>query len=171
MKILTNLYAIEAEVRLGLESSYNARRILEVRGLAADEKMAMVQDYIACLTKRLPEAFDIDVLTEMQHILITCRDDFKLARSSRHLDRIISILYLFRKAIRKAAKEAPQQRHISMKLFKSTLSLPGTPKHVLAIFIGINFISDKEVFEKKHILQSYSKPYTECACCRRLFFS
>jgi len=153
-EIVKNLAAIEAEVRLGLESSFNARRILEVRGLAADEKMALVHEYIACLTKRLPEAFDIDVLTEMQHVLITCRDDFKMARTSRHLSRIISILYLFRKAIRKETRDAPSERHLSMKLFKSKLFLPGGVKHVLAILVGVNFISDREVFEKKHVLQS-----------------
>lgn len=153
-EILYNLSVIEAEVRLGLESSFNARRILEVRGLAADEKMALVHEYIACLTKRLPEAFDIDVLTEMQHVLITCRDDFKMARSSRHLSRIISILYLFRKSIRHAIKESPLQRHLSMKLFKSKLYIPGVQKHVLALLVGVNFISNREIFEKKHILQT-----------------
>jgi hypothetical protein len=152
-QIKRNLPLIESELRLGLESSYYARRILEIKGLAADEKMAMVQEYIARQIKRLPQAFDIDVLTEMQHVLITCRDEFKMVRSSRHLSRIICVLYLFRQGIRRALREAPEERHLNVKLFKSKLHSPAGIKHVLAIIVGLNFIRDREVFDKKHLLQ------------------
>lgn len=153
-QILTNLPIIETEVCLGVESSYYARRILEVKGLTADEKTALIQEYIAYLTARLPKAFDVDVLTEMQHVLVMCRDDFKAARDCRHLSRIISIQYLFRKSLRESVKDSPQNRHLSIKLFKSKIHLPSGPKNVLCVLVGVNFLRDKEIFEKKHLLSA-----------------
>ncbi len=151
-EIRRNLPIIEMETRLGVESSYYARRILEVKGLSADEKTAMVQEYIAFLVRRLPKEFDIDVMTEMQHVLVMCRDDFKTLRSSRHLSRIISVHYLFRKSLRQAVKLAPEKRHLSLKLFRTRLHLPEEEKNVLGILVGVNFLQDKEVFEKRHLL-------------------
>ena len=52
-------------------------RILEIKGLSADEKTALVQEHVAHLAKRLPHEFDEDVMTELQHVLMICRDDFK----------------------------------------------------------------------------------------------
>jgi len=151
-QILTNLPIIESEVKLGIMSGYYARRILEIKGLAADEKTAMIQECITYLVKRLPKSFDIDVLTEMQHALVMCRDDFKASRESRHLSRIISGHYLFRRAIRDAIKEVPDQRYLFVKLFKTLVRHSGSFKQVVGVLVGVNFIRDKEIFEKKHII-------------------
>src|SRR5262249_55338996 len=42
-----NLPILETEVRLGVQSAYYARRILEIKGLSADAKTAAIQEYIA----------------------------------------------------------------------------------------------------------------------------
>lgn len=151
-EIQCNLPIIVTEARLGVESSYYARRILEVKGLSPDEKTAMVQEYITYLVGRLPKDFDLDVMSEMQHVLVMCRDDFKAVRESRHLSRIISIHYLFRKALREAVKLSPEKRHLSLKLFRARLHLPDGEKTVLGLIVGVNFLKDQEVFEKRHLL-------------------
>lgn len=151
-EIQGNLPIIESEVRLGLESSYYARRILEVKGLSPDKKTTMIQEYIANLVRRLPRNFDIDIMSEMQHVLVICRDDFKAVRGTRHLSRIISVQYLFRKALREAVKLFPEKRHLSLKLFRAKLRLPDGDKTIVGILVGVNFLKDQEVFEKKHLL-------------------
>lgn len=149
-----NLPIIEAEIRMGVESSYYARRILEIKGLSADAKTALIQEYIAYLIKRKPENFDYDLLTEMQHVLVMCSDEFKAARDCRHLSRIISYHYLFRRSLREAVELLPQKRHLSLKLFKTTLHLINEEKKILSIIVGVNFIRDKEIFEQKHLLNA-----------------
>lgn len=152
-QILAQFPIIESEIKMGLESSYYARRILEVKGLTADTKTASIHEHIAHLAKRLPKSFDLDILAEMQHFLVICREELKSTRSSRHLSRIISIQYLFRKALRQAIKESPEQRFIYLKIFNSQINLTKGKKNTLSILAGINFLQDKEILEKKHLLK------------------
>ncbi len=149
-KLQHNLPIIETETRLGVQSAYYARRILDIKGQALDEKTTSVQDYIAYLIKRRPQDFDVDLMSEMQHVLVICRDDFKTPRESRHLSRVISVHYLFRKALREAVRLSPEMRHLSLKLFRARIH----QKPVLAILVGVNFLRDKEVFEKSHIMKA-----------------
>jgi len=153
-EITRNLPIIETEVCLGVESSYYARRILEVKGLSNDEKTAMIQEYIAYIVARLPKEFNYDVFTEMQHLLVMCQDEFKAKREVRHLSRIICVQYLFRNALRESVKKAPEKRHLSLKLFKAKLSLNDEKKSVLGVLVGLNFLSDKEIFEEAHLIKA-----------------
>lgn len=153
-QIQANLPIIETELRLGIESSYDARRILEIKGLTTDEKTAVIQEYVSYLMKRLPREFDHDVLTEMQHVLVMCREEFKAARECRHLSRIISVHYLFRKSLRDSVKRVPQKRHLSLKLFKARIKAEDGFKTVLAVLVGVNFFRDKEIFDKTHVLKA-----------------
>ena len=109
-EIKRNLPIMETEARLGVESNYHARRILEIRGIGVDEKMALVQEQIAFLAHRHPRHFDGDILSEMQHVLVICREDFKQERTSRHLTRIIGVHALFRKRLREEVKLAPEKK-------------------------------------------------------------
>lgn len=153
-EIKKNFPMIQKETVLGVVSSYYARRILEIKGLSADVKTALVHENISILIKRLPNDFDYDVFTEMQHVLMICPDSFKDVRSSRHLSRIISVQYLFRRSLFEAIKISPNKRHLKLKLFKSHLRRGDSEKNVLGIVVGINLLSDKEVFEERHVLKS-----------------
>ncbi|MEI8365742.1 MAG: hypothetical protein WCF65_04910 [Parachlamydiaceae bacterium] len=153
-QITDNLPALETELQMGLASSYDARRILEIKGFSRDEKTALIQDNIAYLIDHRPADFDQDVLTEMQHVLLICREDFKEARECRHLSRIIGIHYLFRKGLREAVKKFPQKRHFKLKLFRSRIKHSDGHKTVLAVLIGVNFFRDKEALDKPHLLKA-----------------
>lgn len=153
-ELLRNLPIIETELRFGMQSAYYARRILEIKGLSADAKTASIQEDIAYLIARMPKLFDYDLLTEMQHILVMCRDEFKAERECRHFSRIISIHYLFRKGLREAVKAEPEKRHLSLKLFKTTLHQASGEKNVLGVVVGINFLKQQEFFEERHLLSA-----------------
>jgi len=151
VEIRRNFPNLETEVRLGVSSGYYARRILEIKGFSIDQKTALIQEYITYLIKRLPNQFDFDVFTEMQHVLVKCSDGFKRARKSKHLSRIISIIYLFRRNLYEAWKIAPQKRHVMVKLFKERIK---GERKVLGILVGIYFLDEKEILEDRHVLKA-----------------
>lgn len=166
-----NLPIIETEVRLGMQSTYYAQRILEIKGVAGDAKTAMIQECIAYLLVRLPKVFENDLLTEMQHVLVMCRDEFKAARDCRHLSRIISVHYLFRKSLRESVKATPSRRHLSLKIFRATIHLPSKDKAVLGVLVGLNFLGDKEVFEERQLLSAIQNYIPNSQAVENSFFA
>lgn len=153
-QIQNHLPAIETEIEMGLASSYYAKKILEIKGFSADEKTAAIQEHIAFLIDRFPKNFNQDALTEMQHILLICREEFKAARECRHLSRIIGVHYFFRQRLLEAFKDAPEKRHLNLKLFRARLNFENEQKNVLSVLVGVNFFKDKEVFDKVHLIKA-----------------
>ena len=166
-----NLPTIESELYLGMSSSYNARKILEIKGLSSDEKTARILEYIHTVATRRPENFDQEVYSDLQHMLVTVRDDFKTLRDTNHLSRIITIHYLFRKNLRKVVKLAPEKRHLSLKIFKARLKSEEESKPVLGIIVAINFLREKEVFEEKHLLKAIQNYLPHVSAMEGSFFA
>ncbi len=169
--IQNHLPILETEVKLGLESSYYARRILESKGLSTEEKTALIHEYIANLIQKFPKHFDLDLLSEMQHFMVICRDDFKSFRHSRHLMRIISIQYLFRKWLREAVMVFPGKRHLSLKISRANLADRKGTKKVLFIIVGVNLFKEKEVFQKKHLLKAIQNYLPSAVYVENSFYS
>jgi len=144
-----NLPIIESEIRLGMESYYQACRILEIRGLTCDEKTALIQENIVSLIKHRPQDFDYDILSEMQHFLVLCKEEFKQNRCWRHMSRIICVHYLFRKTLKPALEIYPERRYINIKLIRAFIE---NKKKVLGIAIGMSYLKENERFEARHIL-------------------
>lgn len=153
--IRRNLPIIETEIRLGIISVYHASRILEIKGLSADQKTSLIQEKISALVQRRPSDFDYDIFSQMQHFLVMCRNEFKAMRESHHMSRIIYVFYLFRKSLRREVEAFPNKRHLSLKLIKARLHLPLGIKRVLGVFIGMNFLKENEVFEQRHLVRSF----------------
>lgn len=166
-----NLPIVETELRMGMQSAYHARRILEIKGLSADAKTVMIQEYIAFLMGRLTKHFDHNILTEMQHILVICREEFKAVRDCRHLSRIISVHYLFRKYLHEAVRKDPDKRHLSLKIHKSCIRLPTGQKPVLSIMVGINFLQETEIFEERHLISAIQNYIPTAKAVENSFFS
>lgn len=166
-----NFAIIESELQIGIPSIRNARRILEIKGLTTDEKTAMIQEMIVQFMERRPGEFDQDILTEMQHALVTCSEEFKKNRGSRHLGRIICVQYLFRKNLRESVRVAPKKRHLSLKIFRAKVNHNGAPKKVLGVLVGINFFRDKERFEKSHILKAIQNYIPETQVVHDSFYA
>ncbi len=152
--ILANLPILGSEIRLGINSSYYARRILEIRGLSANDKTAIIQENISNLVQRMPEHFERDLINEMQHLLVFCHDEFKENRCCSHLTRIIALTYLFRKQIVSLVKKSPFKRHIAIKIFSSQIDHSSARKRVLSLLLVINFVKQNEVFEKTQLLKA-----------------
>ncbi len=153
-RIRQHLPIIETEIRLGLVSVYHASRILEIKGLSADEKTALIQERIASLLEKRPADFDYDIFSQMQHFLVMCGDEFKAIREYGHMSRIVYVFYLFRKAVRMQVEGAFFQRHLNLKFSKTQLHLPFGVKRVVGVFVGINFLNDNEIFDQRHVLKA-----------------
>lgn len=149
-----HLPIIESEIRLGIESLYQASRILEIKGLSADEKTAMIQENIASLVKHRPQDFDYDVFAEMQHFLVMCKDEFKAIREYRHMSRIIYVHYLFRRALKHSYEAFPERRYLSLKLVRARLHTFPQKKIVLGVLVGMSFLKENEHFEERHIVSA-----------------
>lgn len=166
-----NLPLIETELRLGVNSDYYARRILEIKGASPDVKTSMIQQHVAALVKRMPKAFSKSVFTEMQHILVLCHEDFKAQRSISHLTRMIGGHYLFRKQLLQHVQHSPNKRHVAVKIFKTTVQFPAGPKRMLAVMVGLNFLREKEVFEQRNLLKAIKKYVPSAEAIDQTFFS
>ena len=158
-EIRRNFKLIETELRLGLISHYQARRILEFKGLSNDGKTAMIQEKIGSLIQSRSQDFDRGMFSQMQHFLVTCCDEFKSERDYHHISRIISNIYSVRNLMKRNIEVLPNQRHIIIKLLKTRLisqqKLDGA-RYVLGILLGLNFLREHEIFEKGHLISAIS---------------
>lgn len=151
-----NLEGIESEILLGMQSAFYAKRILEAKGTSPDTKTALIQEHIAHLMDWRPGLADQNLINEMHHFLVVSRDEFKEVRKSKHLSRIIAIQYYFKKMLFK--KDVEDKRSLLLKIFRSEIDSTKSPRNVLGIVVGINFLRDKEIFEKRqlmHAIQNY----------------
>lgn len=152
---------LESEICLGTASAYYARRILEVRGMAMDEKAAQIHEQMVHLVKRFPALFTSDLYNEMQHLMVTCCDGFKEQRTVSHLSRLIAAYSYFRSTLHKAAAMASHRRHLFIKVLPGILMNPAsgsTPRRVLGVLIAVHFANEAEGIEKQHVyrtLQQY----------------
>lgn len=157
-EVRRNLHAIETEIRLGVVSTYHARRILEFKGLSTDGKTAMIQEKISSLIQSHSKDFDQGIFSQMQHFLVTCHEDFKKVRDYHHMSRIISNLYSVRKLLKQNTEVFPTKRHVIFKFLKTRLNLAGQKeKPVLGILVGLNFLREHEVFEASHLTHAIQK--------------
>lgn len=155
-----NLKGIETEIRLGVSSNYHARRILEFKGLSTEGKTALIQEKIGSLVQSHSKEFDQGIFTQMQHFLIKADDGFKRERDYHHISRIISNLYSQGKLLKQNCEAFPSKRHIQLKFFKTQLkstSAFSNERHVLGVLVGLNFLSEHEVFEEGHFVKAIQK--------------
>lgn len=164
-----NLHAIETEVRLGVVSTYHARRILEFKGLSSDGKTAMIQEKIGSLIQSHSKDFDRGIFTQMQQFLVTCPEEFKKERDYHHISRIISNLYSLRNLLKQNLDAFPSKRRIHLKFLKTQLASQRS-KHVLGVIVGLNFLSDHEVFETTHLVSAIQKHFPSVQPVKGSFF-
>lgn len=170
LSIKKNLPTIETEILLGIESQYYARRILEVKGMKADSKTASIQEDIAYILKKYPTKFTYELLTEMQHLLVITRDEFKAAREYRHLTRIVVLNFLFRQHLKEVIQSNPGKRFITRKLFLTKIQTEKGKKTVLAVLVGVNFLKEKEFLDKSHLVDAIKKYVPEAQAVSSSFF-
>lgn len=121
---------------------------------SAENKETQIKDQISPLLDLKPKAFDRDIFNEIQHFVLLYRNNFTGIRDLKHLYRIISYQYLFRKVTEKSITTNPLKRHLSLKIFKTKLDGTANKKAVLGVLAGLNLLHENEVFEERHLLKA-----------------
>lgn len=170
-EVFNQLPILESEIRMGLTSVYHANRILEIKGLSADEKTALIQGRIASFLERRPKHFDHDIFAQMQHFLVMCGEEFKSVRDHAHMSRIICAFYLFRKALKRQMETHPGHRFVYVKTSPAYLHLAFGVRKVLALFIALNYVEENELFEERHALSVLQRQFPELNVIENSFFS
>ena len=159
------------EMRLGLGSLFQAKKMLEMRGGTSHEKNSVIQETIASLVhSRLSKEFDYGIFGELQHFLANATEPFKQMRLSRHLSKILCIFYLYRKSLSEQVEVFPLQRHLLFKSAPVFLQTPFGSKKVLALFVGLSFVNDNEVFEERHLLRAVREYFPHVQAVPGSFF-
>ena len=125
--------------------------------LSAEEKITQIKEQFAPFMEKRPKIFDRDIFNEIKHSVLLFQSPFTGPRNLRHVGRIISYQYLFRKSLQHAVMNSPEERHLSLKLMKTQLSdsaFKKGKKAVLGILGGINVLRDNELFEERHVVEA-----------------
>ncbi|MBS0621046.1 MAG: hypothetical protein JSS61_06275 [Verrucomicrobia bacterium] len=122
--------------------------------LTAEEKIQKIQEQFTPLLEQRPEVFDRNIFNEIRHMMHLFGDQFTALRDLRYVSRLISFQYLFRRRLMHIAKEAPEERLLSLKLLKTHLQDPLGKKQkrpVLGVLGAIHITRENELFEERHI--------------------
>lgn len=155
-EVLKNKEIIESELRLGVNSEFLANRIIQFKGLSNDKKTALIQEKIGALIQSRSKDFGKNIFSLMQQFLVTSSEEFKIQRDYHHLSRIISVLYIMRQVLGEKICQFPNNRHVLLKFFKTKIFSEKGEKEVLGILVGLNFLKENELFEKKHLMKALS---------------
>ncbi|MBS0604683.1 MAG: hypothetical protein JSS60_06570 [Verrucomicrobia bacterium] len=122
--------------------------------LSAEDKIKQIQEQFSPYLENRPKIFDGSIFQEIKHSILLFGDKFTGMRDLRHLSRLISYQYLFRKTLMREIMEAPEERHLSIKVLRTQISSSGSElggARVLGILGAMNVLRENELFEERHI--------------------
>ncbi len=128
--------------------------------LSTEEKITQIKDQFTPFMQQRPKIFDRDIFNEIKHAVPLFQPPFTALRNLRHVGKIISYQYLFRKSLQHAVAGSPGEKHLSIKLMKSHLNNPSSgqgKKTVLSVLGGINILRENELFEERHLLEAIQR--------------
>ncbi|MBM3191308.1 MAG: hypothetical protein FJZ63_01470 [Chlamydiae bacterium] len=128
----------------------------------AEDKVTQIKDQISPLLDLKPTAFDRDIYSEMHQFVTHLKDDFTSSHEIKHINRLISYNYIFRKIVRNGLASEPTKRHISAKALLTTLHLTTSHCPILGILVCLNFLNDHEIFEEKHLFNAVLSILPDC---------
>lgn len=124
--------------------------------LSAEDKIQQIQEGVAEEEQR-PKIFENSIFHEIKHSILLFGDQFTSVRDLRHVSRLISYQYLFRKTLTRLVLKSPEERHLQLKLLKTKLYYLSNAKKgntVLGILGAINVLRENELFEERHIIEA-----------------
>lgn len=120
----------------------------------AENKVTQIKEQIAPLLEFRPQVFERDIFHELQQFVFSFKDKFSAIRDLKHLTRIISYFYIFRKISSQAVLLYPNQRHIHLKIFRTNLQAASSRKKVIGVLVSTNLLCDNEIFEERHVIKA-----------------
>ncbi len=134
-----------------IKRTATSRTNLFLSQLLEEEKLGIVKENMHQLMHARPQDFDTDIFREMSDFTSRLRNPFTSTRDPRHISRLVAFHYLFKKTLLQLIQEAPNERHLSIKLVKAQLNAANP---VIGILIGMNLLRESEQFDRKHLLSA-----------------
>ncbi len=122
--------------------------------IISEEKVEQFKESLNSLVNLRPQIFDRDLFNELQDRISMLSDEFIACRDHKHLTRMISYEYLFRKNMLHVVAKYPSQRHLSFKLFQTQLKNFSTNQSILAVIVSMNLLRENEIFQEKHLFKA-----------------
>ena len=120
----------------------------------AEDKIDQIKQQLTTTLQSKTEPYDRDIFSEMQHFVSFFSQSFAATRKTSHLTRLVSFYYLFRKNLQNQVQEAPDKRHLSLKLFRSFILEQEQQRPVLGVLIALNLLKEHELFDTLHALEA-----------------
>lgn len=119
---------------------------------SSEEKISRIKESISPLLDLKPQIFERDLFNEIQRFILPSMKDFAIHRNLTYVARIISYSYLLRKRAAHAFISNPSERFAVTKVLRTHLSIDGHKKPVIGLLVAINYTSESEFFDKRHLL-------------------
>jgi hypothetical protein len=120
----------------------------------SEEKIATIKKNLAPLIDLNPQIFERDLFNEIQKFIFPTKRKFSNERKLTYVTRIISYTYLLRKRAAHAFNQNPSDRFAVTKILKTVIEQDGVKKPVVGILVAINFSSESEVFDERHLMSA-----------------
>ncbi|MEI6243376.1 MAG: hypothetical protein WCP39_08270, partial [Chlamydiota bacterium] len=122
--------------------------------ISSEKKLSQIQENISILMNRRPEIFDRDIFENIHHISLLFKSSFTFHRGAKHVSRIIGFQYLLKRSLKQTLIHSPKDRFFFFKLMKTELLVEEKTIPVLSLLFTLNFLTETERLEKKHILEA-----------------
>ncbi|MBN2479077.1 MAG: hypothetical protein JXA94_02500 [Parachlamydiales bacterium] len=123
--------------------------------ISEEKKLTDIKNNLAYLMQQKPNIYDRAIFDSLHNVSMLFKSSFTGSRSTKHVSRIIALLYLFKKSILNSLTNSNvKKRVVNLKLL--TTNHQTLKKKVLGILIVMNLLHENEYFEKRFILESIS---------------
>ncbi|NGX56047.1 MAG: hypothetical protein K1060chlam5_00281 [Candidatus Anoxychlamydiales bacterium] len=123
--------------------------------LSHEKKLSEIKENLAYLMNKKPINIDRDIFDSIHNVSLLFKGSFSDERSPKHISRIISYQYLFKKSLKQVLSSIKtQKRHIYLKLLQTKYA--NKESTTLGILIVMNLLHENEHFEKGYILDALS---------------
>ncbi|MEI6531479.1 MAG: hypothetical protein WCN87_01515, partial [Chlamydiota bacterium] len=136
---------LESQLQLGLSSSYHAIRIFEIKDLLQDKRTLLIYERMETLVRR--GRFDKHLIAEMQQFLVMTTEAFRLKRTLLHLNRLICLIYLFKRSLEASHIKDPLERQCFVKVMRCQIKSEDKQIPVIGVLVALNLIASQEIFE------------------------
>jgi hypothetical protein len=123
--------------------------------LSHEKKISEIKENLAYLMHKKPVNINRDIFDSIHSLSLLFKGSFSIDRSPKHISRIISYQYLFKKSLKQVLSSInTKKRHIYLKLLQTKNSVK--KNRSLGILIVMNLLQENEHFEKDYILDAIS---------------
>jgi hypothetical protein len=123
--------------------------------LSHEKKLSEIKENLAFLMHKRPVNINREIFDSIHSLSLLFKGNFSIDRSEKHISRIISYQYLFKKSLKQILSSInTKKRHIYLKLLQTNNLIK--KNRSLGILIVMNLLQENEYFEKGYIIDAIS---------------